>query len=69
MDKVLYHVVIELVKVQWRNHNIWEATWEFKEDMREKHSHLFQDSNMSSLENFIKKERIWHPKPNLGVKT
>ena len=49
MDKVLRHVVVKLVKVQWSNHNIWEATWELEKEMREKHPQLFQDLGMSSL--------------------
>ena len=51
MDKVLRHVVVKLVKIQWSNRNIREATWELEEEMREKHPHLFQDLGMSSLEN------------------
>ncbi|RVW63783.1 Transposon Ty3-G Gag-Pol polyprotein [Vitis vinifera] len=50
MDKVLRHAVVKLVKVQWRNHSIREATWELEEEMGEKHPQLFQDSGMSSLE-------------------
>nr|CAN71472.1 hypothetical protein VITISV_040055 [Vitis vinifera] len=50
MDKVLRHVVVKLVKVQWSNHSVREATWELEEEMREKHPQLFQDSGMSSLE-------------------
>ncbi|KAL6322441.1 hypothetical protein AAG906_008096 [Vitis piasezkii] len=50
MDKVLRHVVVKLVKIQWSNHSIREATWELEEEMREKHLHLFQDLGMSSLE-------------------
>ena len=50
MDKVLRHDVFKLVKVQWSNHGIREATWELEEDMREKHPQLFRDSGMSSLE-------------------
>ena len=50
MDKVLCHVVVKLVKIQWSNHSIREATWELEEEMREKHLHLFQDLGMSSLE-------------------
>ena len=50
MDNVLHHVVVKLVKVQWSNHIIREATWELEEEMREKHSHFFQDPSMSSLE-------------------
>ena len=52
MDKVLRHVVIKLVKVQWNNHSIREATWELEEEMREKNPQLFQDSGMSSLEDY-----------------
>ncbi|RVW83619.1 Transposon Ty3-G Gag-Pol polyprotein [Vitis vinifera] len=44
MDKVLRHAVVKLVKVQWSNHSIREATWELEEEMREKHPQLFQDS-------------------------
>nr|CAN79605.1 hypothetical protein VITISV_011118 [Vitis vinifera] len=47
MDKLLRHAV---VKVQWSNRSIQEATWELEEEMREKHPQLFQDSGMSSLE-------------------
>ena len=50
MHKVLQHTVIKLVKVQWSNHDIREATWELKEEMREKYPHLFRDSSMLSLE-------------------
>ena len=50
MNKVLRRAVVKLVKVQWSNHSIQEATWELEEEMREKHSQLFQDSNKSSLE-------------------
>ncbi|RVW18442.1 hypothetical protein CK203_105232 [Vitis vinifera] len=50
MDKVLRHAVVKLVKVQWNNHSVREATWELEEEMREKHPQLFQDSGMSSLE-------------------
>ncbi|RVW83186.1 Retrovirus-related Pol polyprotein from transposon RE2 [Vitis vinifera] len=49
MDKVLLHDVVKLVKIQWSNHSIREATWESEEEMREKHPHLFQDPGMSSL--------------------
>ncbi|KAL6320142.1 hypothetical protein AAG906_004651 [Vitis piasezkii] len=34
MDKVLCHVVVKLVKIQWSNHSIREATWELEEEMR-----------------------------------
>ena len=37
MDKILRHVVVKLVKVQWSNHSIREDTWELEEEMREKH--------------------------------
>ena len=30
MDKVLHHVVVKLVKVQWSNHNIRKTTWELR---------------------------------------
>ena len=50
MNKVLRRAVVKLVKVQWSNHSIQEATWELEEDMREKHPQLFQDSGKSSLE-------------------
>ena len=50
MDKVLRRAVVKLVKVQWSNHSIREATWELEEEMREKHPYLFQDPSMSRLE-------------------
>ena len=50
IDKVLRHAVVKLVKVQWSNHRIREATWELEKEMREKHPQLFQNSGMSSLE-------------------
>ena len=50
MDNVLRHVVVKLVKVQWSNHDIQEATCELEDEMREKYPHLFQDPGMSSLE-------------------
>ena len=50
MDKVLRRAVVKLVKVQWSNHSIPEATWELEEEMREKHPYIFQDPGMSSLE-------------------
>ena len=50
MNKVLRRAVVKLVKVQWSNHSIQEATWELEEEMREKHPQLFQDSGNSSLE-------------------
>ncbi|RVW67492.1 Transposon Ty3-I Gag-Pol polyprotein [Vitis vinifera] len=45
MDKVLRHAVVKLVKVQWSNHSIREATWELEEEMREKHPQLFKTQN------------------------
>ncbi|KAL6313881.1 hypothetical protein AAG906_010300 [Vitis piasezkii] len=50
MDKVLCHLVVKLVKIQWSNHSIREAIWVLEEEIREKHPHLFQDPSMSSLE-------------------
>ena len=43
MNKVLRHVVVKLVKVQYSNHSIQKVTWELEEKMREKHPQLFQD--------------------------
>ena len=50
MNKVLRHAVFKLLKFLWSNHSIREATWELEKEMREKHSQLFQNSGMSSLE-------------------
>ena len=50
MNKVLRHAVVKLVKFLWSNHSIREATWELEKEMKEKHSQLFQNSGMSSLE-------------------
>ena len=30
MEKVLRHAVVKLVKIQWSNHSIREATWELE---------------------------------------
>ena len=49
MDKVLWHVVVKLIKVQLSIHSIREATWELEEEIRENHPQLFQDSCMSNL--------------------
>ena len=40
---------IQYVKVQWNNHSERETTWELEEEMREKYSHLFEESGTSSL--------------------
>jgi len=32
---------VPLVKVYWANHEMSEATWELKQEMRDKYSHLF----------------------------
>ena len=32
---------IPMVKVQWKNHNVAEATWEVEEEIRQKYPHLF----------------------------
>ena len=50
MDKVLQSEIVKLVKVQWSNHDIREATWELEKEMRDKHPQLFRDSGRSSLE-------------------
>jgi len=40
-EKVLRNKVIPLVKVQWKRHNVEEATWELKEEMKKKYPSLF----------------------------
>ena len=35
---------IPMVKVNWKNHGIEEATWETEEKMRQDYPHLFHDS-------------------------
>ncbi|XP_059291375.1 uncharacterized protein LOC132044853 [Lycium ferocissimum] len=37
----LRHKDVTSVKVLWRNMNVEEMTWEAKEDMRSRYSHLF----------------------------
>ncbi|RVW12758.1 Transposon Ty3-G Gag-Pol polyprotein [Vitis vinifera] len=49
MDKVLRHAVVKLVKVQWSNHSIREATWELEEEMRENILNYFKTQRV--LEN------------------
>jgi hypothetical protein len=41
---------IPLVKVQWSNHSVREATWELESVIREKYPHLFLPSGIVSLE-------------------
>ncbi|RVW50103.1 Retrovirus-related Pol polyprotein from transposon gypsy [Vitis vinifera] len=41
MDKVLCHAVVKLVKIQWSNHSIQEATWVLEEEIRKKHPTSF----------------------------
>ena len=43
--KELRRKKIALVKVLWRNHEVEEATWERKEEMRTKYPHLFGTFN------------------------
>ena len=50
MNKVLQCTIVKLVKVQWSNHDIREATWELEDEMKDKHPQLFRDSGMSSLD-------------------
>ena len=40
-EKVLRNKTVPLVKVQWCNHGIEEATWETQNKMRELYPHLF----------------------------
>lgn len=40
-EKVLRNKVIPLVKVQWKRHNVEEATWELEEEMKKKYPSLF----------------------------
>ena len=41
-DQVLRNKVISLVKVQWRNHGVKEATWEPEAQMRAQYPQLFE---------------------------
>ncbi|XP_070022450.1 uncharacterized protein [Nicotiana sylvestris] len=40
---------IASVKVLWRNHDVEEATWEAKEDMKIRYPHLFATSSMTNF--------------------
>ena len=40
-EKLLRNKTVLLVKVQWCNHGIEEATWETEDKMRELYPHLF----------------------------
>ncbi|XP_077249146.1 uncharacterized protein LOC143888585 [Tasmannia lanceolata] len=46
-DKGLRRRTILYVKVKWSNHSEREATWELKEEMREKYPHLFAATQLS----------------------
>ena len=50
MDKILCRAIVELVKVQWSNHEEREATWELERELKEKYPNLFYNQGMSSLE-------------------
>ena len=41
--KLLRNRGVALVKVQWRNHKVEEATWEREDDMRAHYPKLFED--------------------------
>ncbi|XP_059658459.1 uncharacterized protein LOC132304754 [Cornus florida] len=43
---VLRNKTIPLVKVLWRHHEVEEATWELKSDMRDRFPHLFHESDI-----------------------
>ena len=49
-EQELRRRTIQYVKVQWSNHSKREATWELKEEMREKYPYLFKELGTSSLE-------------------
>ena len=53
MNKVLRRAVVKLVKVQWSNHSIQEATWELEEDMREKHPQLYCSVRDAGWKRFV----------------
>ena len=40
---------IPMVKVNWKNHGVEEATWETEEKMRPDYPHLFSDSGNEIL--------------------
>lgn len=40
-ERTLRNRVIPLVKVLWKNHDVEEAMWERKDDMRKQHPKLF----------------------------
>ncbi|KAL6210662.1 hypothetical protein ACLB2K_015894 [Fragaria x ananassa] len=41
-EQVLRNKSIPLVKVLWRSHQVEEATWESKEQMRQQYPYLFE---------------------------
>ena len=41
-EQVLHTKMIPIVKVLWHNHGVKEASWEAKQDMRSRYSHLFE---------------------------
>lgn len=41
-ERVKRRKTIPFVKVMWRNHSEWEATWETEESIRVKYPHLFE---------------------------
>ena len=43
-EKELRNKTISLVKIQWRNHLVEEATWEREDQLRSQYPHLFHDT-------------------------
>ncbi|XP_021911211.1 uncharacterized protein LOC110825056 [Carica papaya] len=41
-DKVLHNKTIPMVKARWQHHTLEEATWELKNEMREKYLDMFK---------------------------
>ncbi|RVW24076.1 Transposon Ty3-G Gag-Pol polyprotein [Vitis vinifera] len=77
MDKVLRHAVVKLVKVQWNNHSIREATWELERRDERKASSIISrlriPENVRLESDFRVEEQISisgiraDPRPGVGV--
>ena len=49
-EKELRNKTISLVKVLWRNHRVEEATWEWEDQIRSQHPHLFHDTGTNFVD-------------------
>ena len=50
MVKILWHVVVKLLEIQWSNQTKRETIWELEKEIKEKYPYFFHIPGTSSLE-------------------